>query len=517
MDIKKSLKNSISSMANNIISILAGLIAQTFFIKLLGSEFLGLNGLFTNIVSMLGIVELGLGNAIVYNLYKPMAEHDTETLKSLVHFYKKTYNIIIGIILILSIAILPFLPFFISETTLDINIYLVYFLFILDVVCSYILSYKRSLLYADQNNYIISNVHVLYVILLNVFRLLVLYFTKNYYLYLVVKVVMTLAENCLLSVIVDKNYSYIKEKNVKKISKQTKKNIFEKIKALFLYKIGSFIVSSTDNLVISKYLGLVAVGLYSNYYLIINALNTLIGQGITALTSNVGRLLVEKNSDKNFNVFKRVRFANFWLACFTSVCLFVIMDSFITIWVGAEYILPKTVLLVLVINYFQSIMRSSYTTFKEAAGIYEEDRLIPILQAITNVVVSILLVQKMGLSGVFIGTIISELYWWIYSYPKLIYKKLFHRKISCYLIETLGYCLVFFITLGITFYCSTLVVLDSALVQFFVNVLIAVILSNIIMLIILWKNDNFKYYVHYFKDLMISIFNRRKVSNIEKN
>lgn len=517
MDIKKSVKNSVSSMTNNIVSILVGLIAQTIFIKLLGSEFLGLNGLFTNIVSMLGIVELGLGNAIVYNLYKPMAQHDIESLKSLVNFYRKTYNVIIVVILILSIIILPFLPFFISETTLDIDIYLIYFLFILDVICSYVLSYKRCLLYADQSSYIISNVHVLYVIFLNFFRLIVLFFTKSYYLYLMVKVLMTLIENFLLSLIVDKKYSFVKEKNACKLSKQTKKNIFEKIKALFLYKIASFIVSSTDNLVISKYLGLVTVGLYSNYYLIINALNTLITQGITALTSNVGILLVEKNSDKNFHVFKKLRFLNFWLACFSSVCLFVIMDSFIAIWVGSEYILSKIVLLVLVINYFQSIMRSCYITFKEAAGIYEEDRFVPILQAITNVFASIILVQIIGLSGVFLGTIISELYWWLYSYPKLIYIRLFQRKISCYLKETLGYFFVFFLTLLITFYCSMYFVFDSVIIQFLANVFISVFLSNAIMLIIFWKNDNFKYFLNYFKNTLYQFFIKKGENNFEKN
>ncbi len=508
MNLKKTFKNSFSSILNNCIGIMAGLIAQTFFIKILGSEFLGLSSLFSNVVSMLGIVELGLGSAIIYNLYKPMAEKDIESLKSLTKFYKSTYNVIVLIIIIISIIIVPFLKYLISDMTISVNIYIVYFLFILDVVCSYVLCYKRSLLYAEQNNYIINYTHILYVIILNVLRIMVLYITRNYYIYLIIKIIMTLVENLFLSSIVDRKYAFIKDKNIIPLDKKSKNEIFFKIKSLFFYKIGSFIVSSTDNIIISRYLGLTVVGLYSNYYLIINSLNTLISQAITAVTSNVGRLLIENNFNKNFSVFKKIRFINFWLATFTATCLYVIMDSFVIIWLGREFLLSELTLIVLVINYFQSIMRSTFSTFKEAAGIYEKDRFIPILQALTNVIASIIFVKLIGLPGIFIGTIISELYWWLYSYPVLIYKNLFNKKYSSYFLETLGYLLCFLIILFLTKFISNQFITNLEVIKFITNVLISIIVPNVLLILIFMKNSNFKYFLEMIKKIINKLFVR---------
>ena len=189
MRTKNSIKNVIAAMLSNIITIVIGLIAQAVFIKILGIEYLGLNGLFTNIISMLGIVELGLGNAIIFNLYKPLALNDTETIKSLMKFYKKSYILIASVVLIIGLVIIPFLPLLIEKVTVNINIVGIYLLFLIDIVCSYLLSYKRSIFYADQKNYYVSIIHIGYTILLNLSQLVILFFTKNYYLYLAIKII----------------------------------------------------------------------------------------------------------------------------------------------------------------------------------------------------------------------------------------------------------------------------------------------------------------------------------------
>ena len=178
MRTKNSIKNMIAAMSSNIVTIIIGLVAQAMFIRILGVDYLGLNGLFTNIISMLGIVELGIGNAIIYNLYKPIADNDKESIKSLMKFYKKSYHIIAGIVLIVGLIIIPFLPFLIEEVTVDVNIILIYLLFLIDIVCSYFLSYKRSIFYAEQKNYIVNIIHIGYTIVLNLFQLLILYFTS---------------------------------------------------------------------------------------------------------------------------------------------------------------------------------------------------------------------------------------------------------------------------------------------------------------------------------------------------
>lgn len=417
---KSSFKNMITAVSSNVLTIIVGLVAQAVFIKILGSEYLGLNGLFSNVISMLGIVELGMGSAIIYNMYKPIAENDHEKIKSLMHFYKKSYLIITLIISIIGIMIIPFIKYIvdIESVTVDVNVYLVYILFLLETICSYILSYKRSMLYADQKEYITNIIHMGYTIIVNTMQLTFLYFTHDYYLYLIIKVIMRLVENIVISSYVNRRYSYLLDNNVTKLDSKTEKDIFQKIKALFFHKIGGFIVSGTDNIIISKYLGLVTVGLYSNYYMIINAVQTVINHIIQATRASVGNLLVTESKKKQFDIFNKIRFVNFWISCFSSICIFIIMDSFITIWIGYKFVLPTKVLLVLVINFFIVSSRSTYGAFKEAAGIFYEDRFVPIIESLLNIVLSIIFVKKFGLMGVFMGTVASGLVLWCYSYPK---------------------------------------------------------------------------------------------------
>ena len=498
---KSSFKNMITAVSSNVLTIIVGLVAQAIFIKILGSEYLGLNGLFSNVISMLGIVELGMGSAIIYNMYKPIAENDHEKIKSLMQFYKKSYRIITLIISIIGIMIIPFIKYIvdIESVTVGINVYLVYILFLLETICSYILSYKRSMLYADQKEYITNIIHMGYTILVNTMQLTFLYFTHDYYLYLIIKVIMRLVENIVISSYVNRRYSYLLDNNVTKLDSKTEKDIFQKIKALFFHKIGGFIVSGTDNIIISKYLGLVTVGLYSNYYMIINAVQTVINHIIQATRASVGNLLVTESKTKQFDIFNKIRFVNFWISCFSSICIFIIMDSFITIWIGYKFVLPTKVLLVLVINFFIVSSRSTYGAFKEAAGIFYEDRFVPIIESLLNIVLSIIFVKKFGLMGVFMGTIASGLVLWCYSYPKYVYNKLFGRKISDYIKETIYYFIIFILIAGFTYSLAILISFENVYLQFISNVLIALIVPNVIMLLLFSKDENFKYFINMLK------------------
>lgn len=508
MRLKNSINNTIVIFIVNLMTIIIGFIAQKIFINILGTEYLGINGLFTNIISMLGIVELGIGSAIVFNLYKPIANDDKETIKSLMHFYKKTYNLIAIIVLILGLIMMLFLPFFIKDITVDTNLNLIYFLFIIDIVCSYIMSYKRSILYANQKNYIVNIIHILYIIVLNASQLMLLYYTKNYYLYLIVKIIVRLLENITITLIANKKYAYLLDKNVKKLETTIEKDIFTKVKALFLHKVGGFFVQGTDNIIISKFIGINEVGYYSNYYLILHAIETLFGKAITALVPSVGNMLVAESNEKKYDVFKKIRFANFWIACFSGISILLIMDSFITIWIGKQYLLSKIVLIVLVFNFYQKMMRNSYSTFKEAAGIFYEDRYVPIIESILNIVTSIILIKPFGLAGIFMGTIISGLALWCYSYPKYVYKKIFYRSYLDYIKETIGYILLFILISILSVLISNLFAFNNIWPSFIKNVLVALIIPNLSIFIIFYKSDNFKYY----KNIIFKIINRKSTN-----
>lgn len=500
MRTKNSIKNTVASFISNGLTILIGLIAQAIFIHVLGEEYLGINGLFTNIISMLGIVELGIGSAIVYNLYKPIAEEDTAKINALMKFYQKCYHIIAVIVLILGLLITPFLNYFVGEVHIDVQLQIVFILFILDIVCSYLLSYKRSIINANQKNYVVNLIHIGYLVLLNFFQILILLLSKNYYLYLLVKIGMRLFENIVITSVANKMYSYLNEDG-EELDAITKADIFKKVKALFFHKLGTFFVLGTDNIIISKFLGIAQVGFYSNYYLIINAVQTLFGQVINVLTPSVGNLLVEGNVQKNYDVFKRIRFLNFWIATFSGVCLLVMMDSFITIWIGKEYILSFFVLVVLVINYYQKSMRTSYNVFKEAAGIYYEDRFVPLFESFINIVASIILLHYFGLAGVFMGTIVSGFMLWGYSYPKYVYKKLFGRDYVAYTKETIGYILLFFMIATSTYFLSTMISFSNIYLNFLGHMIVALIIPNFILLLVFYKTNHFQYYVGLAKSL----------------
>ena len=286
------------------------------------------------------------------------------------------------------------------------------------------------------------------------------------------------------------------------LDKETEKDIFTKVRALFFHKIGSFAVLGTDNIIISKYLGLITVGLYSNYYLVINAIQTVFGQIITSFTASIGNMLVTESKEKCYDIFKKIRFFNFWLATFASCSVLVIMDSFISIWIGDKYILPLFVLEVLVFNLYQKLMRNSYMSFKEAAGIYYEDRFVPLIEATLNIIVSIFCCKLFGLAGVFMGTVISGLALWCYSYPKYVYKKLFNRSYIEYAKETIGYIILFVLIASGTYCLSTIINFSNIYLEFISNAMISLIIPNALLFIIFFKTDNFKYYSNLLKNVI---------------
>ena len=210
-----TLKNSSVSLITNFISMAIGVLARWYFVKILGKEVLGLNGLFTNIISMLSIVELGFGSAITYNLYKPIANNNIEEIKSLMEFYKKCYHAVAIVIMIIGILLIPFLNSIVGENQLDLNIYFIYGLFILETASSYFLSYKRSILYANQENFIINLCHIGYLVLMNLTQVIFLIYTKNYYIYLIIKIFFRIMENIVINYYAHKKYTYLQDKKLK--------------------------------------------------------------------------------------------------------------------------------------------------------------------------------------------------------------------------------------------------------------------------------------------------------------
>ncbi len=508
-----SIKNAVVALIMNTVNILIGFVAQRIFVQALGAEYLGINGLFNNVLSMLGIVELGLGSAIIYHIYKPIAEEDIEKIKSLMLFYKIGYRVIASLIAIIGLCVIPFLHYIVGEVSISENIIYIYILFLVDIIASYLLTYKRSILYANQKNYIVNLVHIGYYVVMNFVQIAILLNSKNYILYLWTKVVCRILENMVITVIANKMYPYIKEKNSKPLDKQVQKSIFTKVKGLLYHKIGGVIVFGTDNIIISKFFGVITVGLYSNYQLILQALNTLFTQVFTSLTASVGNLLVEKNEEKSYTIYKNMLFINSWIFTFGSCGLLCIMEPFIKIWVGSEFILPSSVLLVLVINFYIQGMRRTSNTFKEAAGIVYVDRYVPLIEALVNIMASIILAKIFGLMGVCLGTIISTFIVFLYGYPIFVYKPIFKKSYFQYLKDYIPYVLTTIIAVTITYIITSKIIIGDLLLQIVINLIIVVIIPNLIYYILLRNTEEFKYY----KNMVTNIMNSIKIKLNKKS
>lgn len=505
---KSSLLNFTCAMIGQILGLIVSFIARIFFIKILGSEYLGLNGLFTNILSVLSLAELGVGSAITYSLYKPLAENDTNKCKMLMDLYQKIYITIGIIILILGILIIPFLPLFIKDIPNIDNINLIYILFVINTAISYFYSYKRNLIIADQNRYIATIYRYGFYIILNIAQIIYLILAKNYIGYLILQIISTLLENILVSIKANKMYPYLKDKNKVPIDTTTKNEIIKNTKAMMMHKVGGVIVNSTDNIILSKYVGLFYVGLYSNYSLIITALNTILGQIYNSVTASVGNLVASTNKDKQYEIYKNINFLTFWVHCFSSICLLILFNPFIEIWLGKEQLFSMDITLILVINFYITGMRKSNLTFREASGLFEKDKYKALFEALINIVASIALAIKFGTFGVFLGTFISSIATSVWVEPFILYKYEFNKKFSIYIKHYIKE-LIILISIAIPLYFICNIINFNIYLTFIVKCLICLIVPNLVLYFIYKESDEFKYFYNKILINIINILKRR--------
>lgn len=512
MRTEKSLKNIKYSFIGQILAIVISLVSRYFFLKTLNATYLGVNGLFTNILTVLSFVELGVGPALTFSLYEPLKSNDREKIKSLLLLFKRCYIIIGIVILILGFAITPFLPYLISDLPDIQKLDLIYWLFVINTGVSYFGSYKKTLLTSDQSGYIVSKFHYVLYFLMNLLQIIILLITHNFIFYLIIQIVFTILENITLSIYVDKKYKYLKERNIKPLDSKTKDSIKKNTKAMVIHKFGSIVVTATDNLILSKYVGLLAVGIYSNYYLIINNIHKILKQLFNSIIASVGNLGAEGNKDKLFSTFKHINFINYYLQSLCSILMIVLFQDFILFWVGEEYLFSIPIVIVLVICFYFSGLRTSVLLFKEALGLYWQDRYKAFFEAIINLVVSIILIKILGVIGVFLGTLISTLTTCFWIEPYILFKYGFDKKSIQYfkdiLLKTLLTCLLGFLC----FYVCDFIT-GNLIAVIIIKAIVTFLIVNIVYYVIYRKSDDFIY----IKKIIRKILKRTEVDSGEKN
>ncbi len=494
---QNSIRNIFAAMVGQLGGVLVNLLARVFFLHYLNHTYLGLNGLFTNVLTMLSLVELGVGPAMAYSLYKPLADGDIERIKSHMAFYKKAYITIGLCIAALGLIFLPFYTVFMDEVPDIPHMNIIYLLFVGNTVVSYFYSYKRALIVCDQKKYIETSVHYGAYFILNVVQIIFLALTSNYVLFLVLQMLSTWLENLILARKADKLYPYLQDKDVKPLSKTDSQVIFRNVAAMSMHKIGAVVVNSTDNILISKLIGIATAGLYNNYYTIIHPLQTITNQIFESIVASVGNLKATvKGGDLSHlkETFNDVFFFAFWIFTFCSICLLNLLHPFIEfLWLrNRGWLLDNLTLYVLVLNFYLYGMRRPVLTFRDATGAFWNDRFKPVFESIINLAASILLAKHFGLSGIFLGTLVSTVTTSLWVEPYVLYHNVFYLPLRDYFMRFIGYTAVGLVLTLITTWCCGLV--GYSLLSLIPRAIICLILPNVLLFLCFRKTKEFCYF-----------------------
>lgn len=498
MRTKKAAINGSISILTYIISFLPAMVVRKFFLMELGEELLGLSSLYTNIISYLSIIEMGIGSAIIFSLYKPFAEGNKVKVKGYLDYYAKFYKAVGGIILAVGICILPFLGIFITDN-IDMTKATIYFvLFLINTVISYLFSYKLCILNVAQEGYIVSIGTAISKVLIAILQVIILKLYASFFLYITIQIVVNLIYYIVLNVHIDRRYTWLKDTKGE-IEKEEKNNLVKNVKALFMHKIGYVVVFGTDNLVISAFINLGSVAKVNSYNMIIEAIKGVINTATAAITPSIGNLLIEGDNEKAITVHKRLFFMNFWVVSFVTISLFNTISQFIGIWLGENQLLDTFTVSVVLINLYFQLMRSSVEQFKEGSGNYHQDRYASFIEAFINLVCSIILVRKMGIVGVFIGTFISNICVVFWTKPKITYKYVFKKPLRNYFYMYFKYLAIALIPLAITHFLTRDFKNSTLFSDFVVNCGINILVINIFYLIVFRKSSEFIYFKNLIK------------------
>ena len=499
---KKSFLNIGSNFFIMMVKTILTFVTRTVFIHYLGEEALGLNGLFTNVLSMLSLAELGVSTAINFSLYQPLSNKDNKKISELMSFYRKAYTVIGIVIGIVGIIIIPFLKYIINDINSIDNVYLIYILYLINTVSTYFIAYKETLINADQKNYKLAGIQFIGLVALNIFQIIFLIITKSFIVYLIIQFITLFIQRVVTNRYITKKYSNIDFNCKEKVEKKDLQIIIKNVKAMFLHKIGDYCINSTDNLIISAFINVATVGIYSNYLTIINLLNNFINMIYNGLGASLGNLVATESDDKKEEIFKKMNFIAFCIYGLCSVCMINVFNDFIKIWIGEKYCLSLSIVIMIVINFYLTGMRVPSSTMKSSAGLFDVDKYTPIIQSIINLVASIILVQKIGLIGVLIGTFISSIAIPSWQRPYLIYKYVLKRSSKGYFIEFFKniIILVFFFFLALTI--NNLIIFNNLYIQFVLKGIITASIFVISIIIIYRKTDEFKYIINTTNNLL---------------
>lgn len=496
---RNSFFNSMSSVLVLFTSTILSFVLRTYFIKILGEQCLGLDGLYTNILSLLSISELGFAMVISFSLYKPLAEKNQDKINKLMSFYKDIYRIMAFIVLGISIVFLPFLKFMVKDYTVNYNIYFIYLLYVGDSVFSYFTSYKAILIEADQKKYLLTPIRIVFNVLTYGLQFIILLLTKNLVYYLVVRLVFRQFENIAINIFVSKRYPDVDFNCKKKVDKEDIDKIKENVNGVLFHKLGNYAVNGTDNILISSIINISVAGLYTNYLSLITIIKSLINGVITSATSSFGNLNVTDSIETKYNIFNIINFVCFFVTGMFTIGIYFLMNVFIEIWIGSSFLLNSSCVFFIAINFYLISMLQPIDTVKNSTGLYYIDRFVPIVQAIINLVLSFLLGRIFGLVGILASTTISYLVTVSWSKVIVIYKHVFEKSVSYYFKKQFLNILTLFMSVLILHFIYSRISIQNLYILFLVKGFLAVFIFTIVFGLFNFKTKEWHFFINCFK------------------
>lgn len=491
---KSTLINTSFAIISRIVAMFFGFIQKTVFIRTLGIAYAGVAGLFTDILTVLSLAELGIGSAIAYSLYKPIAENDYRRIAQLMNFFKKAYFLIAIVIITIGICLAPFIKYIIKDVP-DIteSIQVIFLLYILSTATTYLLVYKNTLLVAAQKQYIVTNIQMIFTIITVIMQCITLLFFRQFILYLILQITLSLLQNITINYFATKEYPQLKEYNNENISNVDKKKLFRDVRALMLYKVANVITTGTDSTIISSALGTSQVGIIGNYRTIRGYITSMIAQFYNSINPSLGNLAATEGIERQYDIFKKINFGTFWIACFCSVCFAILFNPFMKIWLGNEnWILPIYTVEVYIMEYFFSTMIGPVGAFRIANGLFVQTKYLALIQAVLNLIISVLLVKPLGILGVLLGTLISILLTQLWYEPMVLYRVVFKKSVISYYLTILLYFGITVLSFILVSLAVSFLSFSSILMNFVIRIILCIIVPNCLIILFFKKTSEFK-------------------------
>ena len=483
------LKNLCSNIVLQAVTLILFFVTRSVFILKLNETFLGINGLFTNVLGVLSISELGVGTALTYYLYKPAEENNVERLKSIMFFYKNCYKVVGVIMLIVGLLIIPAIPYLVNlENGSDVNLYLVYVLFLINSAISYFLySYRQSIYIAYQNNHQLLNIQTIIKIVSAVISIVLLCLYSNYYAYLILNIIISIITSVVIGYKAGKEYCFLNDKEVKQIDASEKKDILKDVYSVFVWKVGNTFMISTDNILISVICGTILVGYYSNYCMVMSSVVMVYSIVLNSWLPSVGNINAIEDDEYKKNVMESLHIINYWILTFCSISLMTLLNPFIKIWMGCisakdNYVLSELIPMVMGANLFFTWYTSVFGQFKDTMGLFKYGRYNQLIMGVVNLFLSVILGNLFGLTGILTGTFLSILICCTFFYPYYVYRYGLRMDGGFYwkreIIEIINFFVLYLVTRGMMLW----IIIDN-IYTFIIRVLICLIVPNVFLYI----------------------------------